>query len=201
MTSELDEQDAAPDPMTQFGRWFAEAEAAGVLDRDAMVVATGDRDGNPNARVVLLRGVDERGFRFYTNFESVKGRELAERPWAALVLHWREQGRQVRVTGAVTRLEDRESLQYWRNRPRASRLSAWASRQSEPIADRPTLEAAAAELAGRFGDDDVPLPPFWGGYLVTPDTVEFWQHRDDRLHDRLRYRRSGGGWVRARLQP
>lgn len=201
MTSELREEDAAPDPLTQFGRWFAEAEAAGVLDRDAMVVATGDRDGNPNARVVLLRGVDELGFRFYTNFESAKGHELADRPRAALVLHWREQGRQVRVTGAVTRLDEQESLEYWRNRPPASRLSAWASRQSEPIADRATLEAAAAELSGRFGDDDIPLPPFWGGYLVTPDEVEFWQHRDDRLHDRLRYRRSGGGWVRARLQP
>lgn len=201
MTPELREEDTAPDPMTQFGRWFAEADAAGVPDRDAMVVATADRDGDPNARVVLLRGVDERGFRFYTNFESAKGRELAERPRAALVLHWREQGRQVRVTGAVARLDDDESYEYWRHRPRASRLSAWASRQSEPIADRPTLESAAADLADRFGDDDIPLPPFWGGYLVTPDTVEFWQHRDNRLHDRLRYQRSGDRWVRERLQP
>jgi pyridoxamine 5'-phosphate oxidase len=201
VTPELGDQDASPDPMAQFHRWFAEAEAAGVVDRDAMVVATADRGGDPSARVVLLRGVDERGFRFYTNFASAKGRELAERPRAALVLHWREQGRQVRITGAVTRLDDQESLAYWRHRPRASRLSAWASRQSEPIADRPTLERAAGEIADRFGDEEVPLPPFWGGYLVTPDAVEFWQHRDDRLHDRLRYERSDEGWVRQRLQP
>jgi len=201
VTAGLGEQDASPDPMSQFRRWFGEAEAAGVVDRDAMVVATADRSGNPSARVVLLRGVDERGFRFYTNFESAKGRELAERPRAALVLHWREQGRQVRITGAATRLGDEESRAYWRHRPRASRLSAWASRQSEPIADRPTLETAAAEIADRFGDEDVPLPPFWGGYLVTPDAVEFWQHRDDRLHDRLRYQRLDEGWVRQRLQP
>ena len=151
--------------------------------------------------MVLLRGVDDRGFRFYTNFESVKGRELAQRPRAALVFHWPEQGRQVRVTGSVTRLEAADSLEYWRNRPRASRVSAWASRQSEPIADRASLEAAAATTTARFDGDDVPLPPFWGGYLVTPDIVEFWQHRDDRLHDRLRYHRSGSGWRRERLQP
>jgi pyridoxamine 5'-phosphate oxidase len=201
VTAELREQDASADPMSQFRRWFVEAEAAGVLDRDAMVVATADRGGDPSARVVLLRGVDERGFRFYTNFESAKGRALTERPRAALVLYWREQGRQVRITGPVTRLEDRESLEYWRHRPRASRLSAWASRQSEPIADRAALEAAAAGMSDRFGDEEVPLPPFWGGYLVIPDTVEFWQHRDDRLHDRLRYQRCEEGWVRQRLQP
>jgi pyridoxamine 5'-phosphate oxidase len=201
VTSELRQADMAPDPMTQFGRWYTEAEAAGVLDPDAMVVATADRHGNPNARVVLLRGADERGFRFYTNFESAKGRELAERPRAALVLHWREQGRQVRATGTVTRLDDAQSSEYWVNRPRASRLSAWASRQSEPIADRATLETAAAAVADRFDDDDVPRPPFWGGYLVTPDTVEFWQHRDDRLHDRVRYTRAGDRWAQARLQP
>jgi pyridoxamine 5'-phosphate oxidase len=197
----LREQDTSPDPISQFHRWFTEADAAGVLDRDAMVVATADRDGDPSARVVLLRGVDERGFRFFTNFDSAKGRDLADRPRAALVFYWPEQGRQVRVRGTVTRLDDAESLDYWTHRPRASQLSAWASQQSEPIADRASLEAAAAALADRFGDADVPLPPFWGGYLVAPDAVEFWQHRDDRLHDRLRYQRSGEGWVRHRLQP
>lgn len=201
MTAELRDEDASTDPIAQFRRWFAEAEEAGVLDRDAMVVATANRSGDPNARVVLLRGVDERGFCFYTNLESAKGRELAERPRAALVLHWREQGRQVRITGTVTRLDDRESLEYWRHRPRASRLSAWASRQSEPIADRASLEVAVADVADRFGGEDVPLPPFWGGYLVTPDAVEFWQHRDDRLHDRLRYHRLAQEWVRQRIQP
>ncbi len=151
--------------------------------------------------MVLLRGVDEHGFRFFTNFDSAKGRDLAERPRAALVFHWPEQGRQVRVTGDVTRLDEHESLEYWRNRPRASQVSAWASRQSAPIADRAALEAAASDLETRFGDEPVPLPPFWGGYLVTPDAVEFWQHRDDRLHDRLRYQRAGVGWTRERLQP
>jgi pyridoxamine 5'-phosphate oxidase len=199
--AELREQDVLDDPMAQFRRWLADAEAAGVADPDAMVVATADRDGDPSARVVLLRGVDEHGFRFYTNFDSAKGHDLAERPRAALVFHWREQGRQVRVTGDVTRLDARDSLEYWRNRPRASQLSAWASRQSVPVADRAALEAAASDLAARFGDDPVPLPPFWGGYLVAPDVVEFWQHRDDRLHDRLRYRRAGGTWSRERLQP
>jgi pyridoxamine 5'-phosphate oxidase len=201
MTVGLREQDTSPDPMSQFRRWFDDAEAAGVLDRDAMVVATAGRDGDPSARVVLLRGVDERGFRFYTNFDSAKGRDLADRPRAALVFHWREQGRQVRARGTVTRLDDTESLEYWRQRPRASQLSAWASQQSDPIADRESLEAAAAALAARFDDEDVPLPPFWGGYLVAPDAVEFWQHRDDRLHDRLCYLRSGEGWVLQRLQP
>jgi pyridoxamine 5'-phosphate oxidase len=197
----LRESDLVPDPVDQFRHWFADAQAGGVADPDAMVVATVDATGAPNARVVLLRGVDAAGFRFYTNYDSAKGRDLAANPRAALVFHWREQGRQVRVTGSVRRLDADESVDYWRNRPRASRVSAWASAQSEPIADRATLEAAAADVADRFGDEDVPLPPFWGGYLVTPDTLEFWQHRDDRLHDRLRYRRVEDRFVLERLQP
>lgn len=197
----LRESDLVPDPVDQFRHWFADAKAGGVADPDAMVVATVNATGAPNARVVLLRGVDADGFRFYTNYDSAKGRDLAANPRAALVFHWREQGRQVRVTGSVRRLDADESVDYWRNRPRASRVSAWASAQSEPIADRATLEAAAADVADRFGDEDVPLPPFWGGYLVTPDTFEFWQHRDDRLHDRLRYRRVEDRFVLERLQP
>ena len=151
--------------------------------------------------MVLLRGVDATGFRFYTNYDSAKGRDLAVNPRAALVFHWREQGRQVRAAGPVRRLGADESVEYWRHRPRASRVSAWASAQSEPIADRAALESAAADVAARFGDGDVPLPPFWGGYLVNPDSLEFWQHRDDRLHDRLRYRRLDDHWILERLQP
>ncbi len=196
----LDESDVAADPIEQFRRWFAEAEAARVPDYDAMVVATADRTGAPSARVVLLRGFGDDGFRFFTNYESAKGTDLAENPRAALVWHWREQGRQVRATGLVSRLRPEDSEAYWRNRPRASRVSASASRQSQPIAGRPALEAAAARLGEALGEE-VPRPSFWGGYLVRPDAVEFWQHREDRLHDRLRYRRVGDVWVVERLQP
>lgn len=198
---ELREADVDPDAMVQLGRWVTEAEQDGVPDWDAMVVATADASGDPSARVVLLRGVDEHGVRFYSNYESRKGRDLDANPRAALVLHWGAQGRQVRVHGTVTRMTPEESVGYWANRPPASRLSAWASRQSEPVADREVLETTVAEVASRFGADDVPLPPFWGGYLVEPDEIELWQHRDDRLHDRLRYRRAGDAWLIERLQP
>ena len=184
-------------------RWVDDAREADVRDWDAMVVATADTSGAPSARVVLLRGIDDRGVCFYSNYESRKGRELAQNPRAALVLHWREQGRQIRVTGAVARLAKEESVGYWDRRPRASRLSAWASRQSEPVSDRAELEIAVEAIRERFGDEgDVGLPPFWGGYRVLPDEVELWQHRDDRLHDRLLYRRAGdGSWGISRLQP
>jgi pyridoxamine 5'-phosphate oxidase len=196
----LDESDVAADPIEQFRRWFADAEAAGVPDHDAMVVATADRTGAPSARVVLLRGVGDDGFRFFTNYDSAKGVELAENPRAALVWNWSQLGRQVRATGSVARLSPEDSQAYWRNRPHASRISASASRQSQPIASRAALERAAAAVGAAVGED-VPLPSFWGGYLVHPEAVEFWQHRDDRLHDRLRYRRAGDGWVLERLQP
>ncbi len=199
--AELWETDVAEDPVEQFARWFRAAEEAGLPDHDAMVVATADASGAPNARVVLLRGFDDAGFRFYTSYASAKGADLAANPRAALVWHWRELGRQVRAAGRVSRVPAEESRGYWENRPRPSRISAWASRQSEPIADRAALEAAAAEVGERFDGGDVPLPPFWGGYLVTPDTVEFWQHRDDRLHDRIRYRRHESCWTTERLQP
>ncbi len=197
---ELRESSVDPDPIVEVSKWIDEAQREGVPDWDSMVVATADASGAPSARFVLLRGVDERGFRFYTNYESEKGRDLDANPRAALVLHWHELGRQVRIIGSVSRLTPEESVDYWRNRPRPSRLSAWASRQSQPIADRAELEAAVGAVEAQF-PDDVPLPPFWGGYLVAPDEIELWQHRDDRLHDRLRYRRADGGWIVERLQP
>ena len=199
--AELRENDVDADAVTQFRRWYDAAAAAGVEAYDAMVVATASADGVPSARVVLLRGFDDAGFRFYTNYDSAKGRDLTTNPRAALVWHWPPLGRQVRVVGPVSRLEPSASVDYWRNRPVASQHSAWASRQSEPIADRVVLEAAAAAIADRFAGSDVPLPPFWGGYVVTPTAIEFWQHRDDRLHDRLRYERAGAGWTLVRLQP
>ena len=199
---ELREVDVAAAPMDEVARWIGEAQAAAVPDWDAMVVATTGAVGAPSARLVLLRGFDEQGFCFYTNHDSEKGRDLAENPRAAIVLHFREQGRQVRAKGPVVRLSAEESTAYWENRPPASQISAWASRQSEPIADRAALEAAVAQVQARFGDGaDVPIPPFWGGYRVEPDEVELWQHRDDRLHDRLRYRRTAEGWLLERLQP
>jgi len=202
-SQELDEREVDPDPLVQVQRWIDDARNDGVRDWDALVVATADASAAPSARVVLLRGVDEQGFCFYSNYESRKGRELTENPRAALVLHWREQGRQVRVTGSVSRLTATESVEYWDRRPRASQLSAWASRQSQPVDGRTALETAVEEARARFGDDgDIALPPFWGGYRVVPDVLELWQHREDRLHDRVEYRRArDGSWVISRLQP
>jgi pyridoxamine 5'-phosphate oxidase len=198
----LSEDDVDADPFVQLARWYDEARRVAGDHADDMVVATATPDGEPSARMVLLRGLDERGLCFYTNTESHKGRDLAANPRAALVLHWPEVGRQVRVTGAVSRLDEAAAVAYWRNRPRASRLSAWASRQSEPVASRAELEAEVERVAARFGDDDLPLPPFWGGYRVEPDAIELWEHRDDRLHDRLRYRRDAAGeWMLERLAP
>jgi len=200
--AELHEGDLGSAPMPDVLQWVEEARAAAVVDWDAMVVATATPDGHPSARVVLLRGVDERGFRFFTNYGSRKGRELAANPRAAVVLHWRELGRQIRAVGDVSRLDAAESLAYWRSRPAASRRSAWASHQSSPVTDRDALEALVAESDARLGPEgDAELPPFWGGYVVEPREVELWQHRDDRLHDRIAYVRDGPRWTRTRLQP
>jgi pyridoxamine 5'-phosphate oxidase len=199
---ELRESDVDPDPFVQFQRWYDDAVEHGALQPDAMTVVSATPDARPSARLVLLRGVDARGFCFYTDYTSRKSRELDANPHAAIVFHWPEVLRQVRATGSVHRVDDAASDAYWFNRPRASQLSAWASDQSEPIASRTELEARVAELAARFGDGEVPRPASWGGYRVTPDEIEFWQHREDRLHDRLRYvRDAGGGWRIERLQP
>jgi len=200
-TEPLREAALDPDPIVQFRQWYEHAGRAGTVQPDAMIVASATSDGRPSARAVLLRGIDH-GFCFFTNFESRKGRELDANPRAAALFHWPEVQRQVRATGPVERVSRDDSDAYWRNRPRESRISAWASSQSEPIASRDELDARAREVAARFGEGDIPLPPFWGGYRLVPDTIEFWQHHDDRLHDRLEYvREAGGSWAIRRLQP
>jgi pyridoxamine 5'-phosphate oxidase len=198
---QLRPEDVAPDPIEQFRRWFDEAVAAGVRQPDAMTLATVSTSHGVTARTVLMRGLDGRGFAFYTNLESAKAEDLAADSRAALVFHWREQERQVRVVGRVSGLSREESAAYWATRPRGHRLSAWASPQSQVSDDR-DLEARVAEVEARFAGADPPLPPFWGGYVVSVDELELWQGRTDRLHDRVRYRRdSRGRWVRERLAP
>jgi pyridoxamine 5'-phosphate oxidase len=196
----MEPEELAPDPIVQVQRWLAEAEAAGTTPA-AMTLATATPAGRPSARIVLLRGLDARGFVFFTNRESRKGLELGANPQAALVFHWWELGRQLRVEGSVEPVEDDESEAYWETRPRASRIAAWISPQSRPIADRRALDEQYAQAAESFGDDAVPLPPFWGGYRLRPETIEFWLHRDDRLHDRVRYSLVEKEWRRERLAP
>jgi pyridoxamine 5'-phosphate oxidase len=174
---------------------------AGIRNADAMVVATATEDARPSARFVLLKGFDRRGFAFYTNIESRKAGELAANRRAALVFYWDALGRQVRVEGSVENVSREESARYFDTRPRLSRLSAWVSRQSQVIGSRSTLEARLAELERMYPGDDVPLPPFWGGYRVSPDVIEFWEHRESRLHDRIRFTREADGWRVERLAP
>jgi pyridoxamine 5'-phosphate oxidase len=198
----VDERDLLPDPLAQFRRWYEEAVAAGLDLPQAMTLATADAEGRPSARTVLLKGVDERGFLFFSNYERRKGAELAANPRAALVFHWaQDPRRQVIAAGTVERLDAHESEEYFRTRPLGSRLGAWASRQSEPIADRAALESAYADAEERHGDDP-PLPPWWGGYVLVPDRLEYWQNRPNRLHDRFRYLRDEqDGWRLERLAP
>ena len=196
----LDVGDLDADPVRAFERWFEEARKAEATEPNAMALGTADEEGTPSVRMVLLKGVDPRGFVFFTDRRSAKGSELAVNPRAALLFWWPELERQVRVTGAVSRTTDAESEAYYRSRPLGSRIGAWASHQSAVIEGRGALETAAAQAADRLGDDP-PLPPHWGGYRVAPEVVEFWQGRESRLHDRLRYRREGGKWVVERLSP
>ena len=195
----MDEGDLDPDPLRQFERWF-EAAGDAVPVPEAVALATATPAGRPSARMVLLKAADARGFAFYTNAQSRKGRELAANPHAALLFHWQPLGRQVRVEGPVEHVPDGEAEAYFRTRPLGSRVAAWASPQSRPLADRAELERLYAEASARHGDEP-PLPPHWGGFRLVPDAYEFWQHGDDRLHDRIRYERDATGWSRTRLAP
>jgi pyridoxamine 5'-phosphate oxidase len=200
MPLDLDQLDA--DPLVELERWLAEAESAGHRLPDAFALATADADGRPAVRLVLLRGIGPDGLRFFTNRSSPKGRDLVDNPRAAAVFWWERTQRQVRVSGPVSALPDEESDAYWASRPIGHQLAAWASAQSEPIDDRSVLEDNVSELAARFGTDPVPRPAWWGGYRLEPEVVELWESREDRLHDRVEYRRRpDGGWERRRLQP
>jgi len=197
----LSESDVAPDPVEQFRRWFDEALAADLHEPNAMIVATATPEGRPSARVVLLKGFDERGFVFYTNYEGRKGRELGENPSAALLFYWGELERQVRIEGSASLTSEQESDAYFASRPRGSRLGAWASEQSRAVEGRGALEDRVKDLEAEYEGREVPRPAFWGGYRVEPEVMEFWQGRESRLHDRIVYRRERGGWGTERLQP
>ena len=198
----LDEQDLDANPFNQFERWFQEAIDAKIDLPDALTLATATSDGIPSARIVLLRGHDERGFVFYTDYESQKGKELAENPNAALVFYWRELDRQVRITGQVSKVSRENSQNYFQSRPVGSRLAALASRQSEVILDRKVLEERFEQLAAQYQDKEIPLPSDWGGYRLSPNMIEFWSGRPSRLHDRLRYtRQPNDSWRLERISP
>ena len=197
----LSESTAGDDPIALFRDWFAQALVAELAEPNAMSLATVSADGRPSVRVVLLKRFDEEGFTFFTNYESRKGRELAANPFAALAFWWHEFERQVRIEGRVGKVSPVESDEYFALRPLGSRLGAWASGQSEILARRESLDLRYTELAARYADGNVPRPPHWGGYRLVPDAIEFWQGRANRLHDRIRFRRSGDAWERERLAP
>ncbi len=197
----LDEATVDSNPVVEFGRWFDEALKAKVLEANAMTLATVGPDGAPSARIVLLKGVDEHGFVFFTDYRSRKGEELKHNPQAALVFYWPELERQVRVTGRTETISREDSAAYFRARPRGSRIGAWSSHQSQVIPDRDLLEKQVAEAERKYPGDEVPLPPYWGGFRLRPDAIEFWQGRESRLHDRIRYTRDAGGWRIERLSP
>jgi pyridoxamine 5'-phosphate oxidase len=201
-SARLDEADVSHDPFVQFARWFAEAREVELLEPNAMSLATATAAGEPSVRIVLLKEFDERGFVFFTDYRSRKGQELAENPRAALAFYWAELERQVRITGTVTRTSPEESRVYYASRPLGSQLGAWTSHQSQVIPGRQVLEAGLREVETRFADGTVPLPEYWGGYRLAPESLEFWQGRPSRLHDRIRYlRQPAGTWRIERLAP
>ncbi len=189
------------DPLAQLQEWYAAARAAGVAEPEAAALATATPDGRPCVRIVLLRGVGPEGIAFYTNYESRKGRELAANPRAALAIHWPAQHRQVRLEGPVERVASDQSDAYFESRPRGSRIGAWASRQGTVLPDRRSLEARFDQLEAEWRTRDIPRPPYWGGYLLRPEAIEFWEGRPSRLHDRIHYLREDGGWRGERLSP
>jgi pyridoxamine 5'-phosphate oxidase len=197
----LHEADMATDPVVQFHEWFENLIEAGLHEPNAMILATATENGRPSARTVLLKGYDERGFVFYTNYEGRKASELEANPACALLFYWGELERQVRIEGRAVRLSGEESDAYFASRPRGSRLGAWASEQSRPVENRSILEERVKALEAEYEGREIPRPAFWGGYRVQPDSIEFWQGRENRLHDRLVYGRIGGGWKMQRLQP
>lgn len=199
--SPLNEEDVDPNPLRQFEKWFKDAEALVPILPNAVMLATATKEGVPSARMVLLKDFDEQGFVFYTNYQSQKGRELDENPIATLSFYWAEPGRQVRITGTAERTSRSESEAYFHTRPIDSQLGAWASNQSEVIGGREVLERRMEELLKQFEGKRIPLPPYWGGYRVAPFIFEFWQNRESRLHDRIRYTQSEGGWLIERLAP
>jgi len=197
----MDERDLDPDPFVTVAAWYAEAQAAGAPQPDAGTLATASRDGRPSARMVLVRGLERHEVIVFTGLESRKAAELRDNPRAALVLFWHELRRQVRVEGRVEELPRGAVDAYWLTRPRGSRIAAWTSRQSQPVEDRAALDALYEAAEARFPGRDVPLPPSWGGYRIVPDAVELWEHRENRLHDRVRYERTAEDWSAARLMP
>ncbi len=198
----LRRRDLDPDPVKQFANWFTAAIEAGIRDVNAMSLATATADGRPFVRIVLLKGFDQDGFMFFTNYESQKGEQLEANPYAALAFYWIELDRQIRISGPVEKASREESERYFHSRPAASQLGAWASHQSQVIDGRPVLEARLAQMTERFAGQVIPLPPHWGGFRVHPEMMEFWQGRPNRLHDRFRYRRDPeGAWAVERLAP
>ena len=200
--SGLRRRDLDPDPIKQFSNWFTAAIEAQIRDVNAMSLATAPADGRPSVRIVLLKGFDQDGFVFFTNYDSEKGRQLEANPYAALAFYWIELDRQIRISGKAEKTSRQESESYFHSRPLGSQLGAWTSRQSETIDGRKVLDARMAEMTERFAGKPIPLPPHWGGYRVRPETVEFWQGRSNRLHDRFRYtRQATGSWSIDRLSP